>query len=139
MATFLGYCVQCLGVGKGEHTFLLYFGYVANVSPQEQWDNTPVIGQQQILTFVGMLESYGEIPGDVPHYTATGGLPGYYLPSMTTARRSSSASTSRSFDQEFQAYHLGRHRVPLLVRCRQLLTWFVTARQPAGVLVCAWT
>jgi hypothetical protein len=80
MAAFLGYCVQCLGVGKGEHTFLLYCGYVADVSPQEQWDNTPVIGQQQILTFVGMLESYGEIPGDVPHYTATGGLPGYYPP-----------------------------------------------------------
>ena len=80
MAAFLGYCVQCLGVGKGEHTFLLYCGYVADVSPQEQWDNTPVIGQQQILTFVGMLESYGEIPGDVPHYTATGGRPPGLLP-----------------------------------------------------------
>ena len=80
MAAFLGYCVQCLGVGKGEHTFLLYCGYVADVSSQEQWDNTPVIGQQQMLTFVGMLESYGEIPGDVPHYTAPGGLPGYYPP-----------------------------------------------------------
>ena len=27
-----------------------------------------------------MLESYGDITGDVPHYTVTGGLPGYYLP-----------------------------------------------------------
>ena len=39
-----------------------------------------MIGKLQILTFIGMLESYGEIPGDVPHYTATGGLPGYYPP-----------------------------------------------------------
>ena len=76
MAAFLGYCVQCLGVVKGEHTFLPYRGYVADVTPQEQWDNIPVIGKLQILTFVGMLESYGEIPGDVPHYTAPGGLPG---------------------------------------------------------------
>ena len=80
MAAFLGDCVQCLGVVKGEHKFLLYCGYVADVSPQEQWDNIPVIGKLQILTFVGMLESYGEIPGDVPHYTAPGGLPGYYPP-----------------------------------------------------------
>ena len=57
-----------------------YRGYVENVSPQEQWDNIPVIGKLQILTFVGMLESYGEIPGDVPHYTAPGGKPGYYPP-----------------------------------------------------------
>ena len=80
MAAFLGYCVQCLDVVKGEHTFLPYRGYVADVTPQEQWDNIPVIGKLQILTFVGMLESYGEIPGDVPHYTAPGGLPGYYPP-----------------------------------------------------------
>ena len=61
MAAFLGDCVQCLGVVKGEHTFLPYRGYVADVTPQEQWDNIPVIGKLQILTFVGMLESYGEI------------------------------------------------------------------------------
>jgi len=63
-----------LGVVKGEHKFLLYCqycGYVADVSPQEQWDNIPVIGKLQIFTFVGMLESYGEILGDVPHYTRT--------------------------------------------------------------------
>ena len=72
MAAFLGDCVQCLGVVKGEHTFLPYCGYVADVSPQEQWDNIPVIGKLQVLTFVvGMLESYGEIPGDVPNYTRT--------------------------------------------------------------------
>ena len=72
MAAFLGDCVQCLGVVKGEHKFLLYCqycGYVADVSPQEQWGNIPVIGKLQILTFVGMLESYGEIRGDVPHTT----------------------------------------------------------------------
>ena len=61
MAAFLGDCVQCVGVVKGEHKFLLYCGYVADVSPQEQWDNIPVIGKLQILTFVGMLESHDEI------------------------------------------------------------------------------
>jgi hypothetical protein len=40
------------------------------VSPQEQWGNIPVIGKLKILTFVGMLESYGEIPGYAPHYMA---------------------------------------------------------------------
>ena len=109
MAAFLGYCVQCLGVVKGEHTFLPYRGSVADVTPQEQWDNIPVIGKLQILTFVGMLESYGEIPGDVPHYTAPGGLQGYYLRSRATARRSSSTSTSRSTTSR-RHNHLGRHR-----------------------------
>ena len=75
MAAFLSDCVQCLDVVKGKHTFLPYCGYVAEVSPQEQ-------GKLQILTFVGMLESYGEIPGDVPHYYIPGaGRPAglYYL------------------------------------------------------------
>jgi len=80
MAAFLGFCVQSLDVVKGEHTFLPYRGYVADVSPQEQWDNIPVIAKLQILTFIGMLESYGEIPGEVPHYTQPGGIPGYYPP-----------------------------------------------------------
>ena len=69
MAAFLGFCVQSLDVVKGSHSFLPYRGYVENVSPQEQWDNIPVIAKLQIFTFVGMLESYGEIPGEVPHYT----------------------------------------------------------------------
>ena len=103
--------MQCVGVVKGEHKFLLYCGYVADVSPQEQWDNIPVIGKLQILTFVGMLESYDEILGDVPHYTAPGGLPGYYLRSRATARRFSSTSTSRSTTSR-RHNHLGRHRVP---------------------------
>jgi len=80
MAAFLGFCVQSLDIVKGPHSFLPYKGYVENVSPQEQWDNIPAIGKIQILTFVGMLESYGEIPGEVPHYTAPGGKPGYYPP-----------------------------------------------------------
>ena len=37
-------------------------------------DNIPVIGKLQILTFVGMLESYGEIPGDVPRPRRQAGL-----------------------------------------------------------------
>jgi hypothetical protein len=80
MAAFLGFCVQSLDVVKGEHTFLPYRGYVADVTPQEQWDNIPVIAKLQILVFIGMLESYGEIPGEVPHYTQPGGIPGYYPP-----------------------------------------------------------
>ena len=80
MAAFLGFCVQSLDVVKGSHSFLPYRGYVENVSPQEQWDNIPVIAKLQIFTFVGMLESYGEIPGEVPHYTQPGGIPGYYPP-----------------------------------------------------------
>ena len=35
-----------------------------------------MIGKLQILTFVGMLGSFGKAQGDVPHYTAPGGLPG---------------------------------------------------------------
>ena len=80
MAAFLGFCVQSLDVVKGAHSTVPYRGYVENVSPQEQWDNIPVIGKLQILVFVGMLESYGEIPGEVPHYTQPGGIPGYYPP-----------------------------------------------------------
>jgi hypothetical protein len=80
MAAFLGFCVQSLDAVKGAHSTVPYRGYVENVSPQEQWDNIPVIGKLQILTFVGMLESYGEIPGEVPHYTQPGGIPGYYPP-----------------------------------------------------------
>ena len=113
MAAFLGYCVQCLDVVKGEHTFLPYCGYVADVSPQEQWDNIPVIGKLQILTFVGMLESYVEIPGDVPHYTAPGDLQGHYLRSIKGNRPeilfdlyTSRSTTSRRHN------HLGRHRAP---------------------------
>ena len=77
MAGFLGYCVQCLDVVKGEHTTLPYRGFVADVTPQEQWDNIPVIGKLQILTFVGMLESYGEL---LPQHYTKGGVPGYYPP-----------------------------------------------------------
>ena len=46
------------------------------MSPQEQWGNIPVIGKLQILTFVGMLESYDEIPD--PGLRAA--LHGYYPP-----------------------------------------------------------
>merc|ERR1712188_249129 len=52
------------------------------MGPQEQWDNTPLVGKLQILTLVGMLESYGEgagSPEGYVHYTK-GGKPGYYPP-----------------------------------------------------------
>merc|ERR1719183_379730 len=82
MAAFLGYCAQCTGLVKGEHSILPYRGYVPDVSPQEQWDNIPLWGKLQIFTLIGMLESYGEGAGAGPeyvHYTK-GGLPGYYPP-----------------------------------------------------------
>jgi|UniRef100_A0A7S2DJ63 hypothetical protein len=83
MAAFLGYCAQCTDLVKGPHTLDPYRGYIENVSPQEQWDNIPLIAKLQIITLVGMLESYGEgagcEDGEYTHYTK-GGLPGYYPP-----------------------------------------------------------
>ena len=82
MAGFLGFLAQCTPIVSGEHALPPYRGYVAGVTPQEQWDNIPLIGKLQIFTFVGMLESYGEgagQPDGYVHYTK-GGLPGYFPP-----------------------------------------------------------
>jgi len=82
MAAFLGFCAQCTPLVKGEHGFLPYKGYVAGCTPQEQWDNVPLLGKLQIFTLIGMLESYGEgagSPEGYVHYTK-GGKPGYYPP-----------------------------------------------------------
>ena len=78
MAAFLGFIVQSLPIVSGDHLFQPYKGYVAGVSPQEQWDNVPAIGKLQIVVAIGMLESYGEGAGNPEgyvHYTR-GGLPG---------------------------------------------------------------
>ena len=133
MAAFLGDCVQCLGVVKGKHTFLPYCGYVAEVSPQEQ-------GKLKILTFVGMLESYGEIPGDVPHYTAFGRPAGRLLSFKKGNRPGSLRPLEAVRPRVAGIIALADIAHLPLMRCRQLLTWFATARQPAGVLVvCAST
>ena len=82
MAAFLGFCVQSLPVVAGSHILAPYRGFEPGLSPQAQWDAVPAIGKLQILTFVGMLESYGEgagSPEGYVHYTK-GGLPGYYPP-----------------------------------------------------------
>jgi hypothetical protein len=88
MAGFLGFMAGCTPLVSGEHALAPYRGYVAGVSPQEQWDNIPQAGKLQIIAFVGMLESYGEGAGSLSgrtagdgyvHYTK-GGLPGYYPP-----------------------------------------------------------
>ena len=87
MAGFLGFFVQSPGnfigdIVSGDHAILPYRGYVAGCRPQEQWANIPMIGKLQILTAVGMLESYGEgagYPASYTHYTK-GGQPGYYPP-----------------------------------------------------------
>ena len=60
MAGFLGFIAHCTPLVSGEHKFLPYRGYVAGVTPQEQWDNIPLYGKLQIFVLVGMLESYGE-------------------------------------------------------------------------------
>ena len=52
----------------------------AGCTPQEQWDNIPVVGKLQILIAIGMLESYGEGAAAGPEYThyMRGGQPGFY-------------------------------------------------------------
>ena len=82
MAGFLGFIAHCTPLVSGEHKFLPYRGYVAGVTPQEQWDNIPLFGKLQILIAIGMLESYGEGAGDPAGYThyMKGGKPGYYPP-----------------------------------------------------------
>ena len=79
MAAFLGFIAQCSPLVSGEHTFAPYRGYVAGVSPQEQWANIPLLGKLQIIIAIGMLESYGEgaANDDYVHYMK-GGIPGYY-------------------------------------------------------------
>merc|ERR1719321_870322 len=82
MAAVLGFIAQCTPLVSGEHSVAPYRGYVAGCTPQEQWDNIPLLGKLQIVTLVGMLESYGEGAGDPEgyvHYTK-GGKPGYYPP-----------------------------------------------------------
>ena len=80
MAGFLGFIAQCTPLVSGEHAAAPYRGYVAGVTPQEQWDNIPQAGKLQIIAFVGMLESYGEGAGNPDGYThyTKGGLPGFY-------------------------------------------------------------
>merc|ERR1740123_2207814 len=82
MAAFLGFVAQCTPLVAGEHKYLPYRGYVAGVTPQEQWDNIPLIGKLQILIAIGMLESYGEGAGEPDGYVhyMKGGKPGYYPP-----------------------------------------------------------
>merc|ERR1719236_363240 len=82
MAAVLGFIAQCTPTVSGEHTIAPYRGYIAGCTPQEQWDNIPLYGKLQIITLVGMLESYGEgagSPEGYVHYTK-GGKPGYYPP-----------------------------------------------------------
>mmetsp|Transcript_21565 Transcript_21565/g.74251 ORF Transcript_21565/g.74251 Transcript_21565/m.74251 type:complete len:150 (+) Transcript_21565:3-452(+) len=82
MAAFLGQLAQSTPLVSGEHAFLPYKGYIAGCTPQEQWDNVPLLGKLQIFTLIGLLESYGEGAGDPAgyvHYTK-GGVPGYYPP-----------------------------------------------------------
>ncbi|KAH8072037.1 chlorophyll A-B binding protein [Aureococcus anophagefferens] len=62
MAGFLGFLAQCTPIVSGEHALPPYRGYVAGVTPQEQWDNIPLIGKLQIFTFVGMLEAASLLP-----------------------------------------------------------------------------
>jgi hypothetical protein len=82
MAAFFGFIFQSLPLVSGDHLLAPYKGYVAGVSPQEQWDNVPAAGKLQILIAVGMLESYGEGAGSPEGYVhyCSGGKPGYFPP-----------------------------------------------------------
>merc|ERR1711981_524194 len=77
MAGFLGYWAQSTDFISGPHNNLPYRGYEPGLTPPEQWDAIPLIGKVQIITFVGMLESYGEL---LPQHYTKGGVPGYYPP-----------------------------------------------------------
>ena len=77
MAAFLGYLAGSTATVSGPHKILPFRGYEPGLTPPEQWDAIPLYGKLQILTIIGMLESYGEILA--PHY-CNGGLPGYYPP-----------------------------------------------------------
>merc|ERR1719506_2900441 len=77
MAGFLGYIAQSTDLVSGPHTVLPFRGYEAGLTPPEQWDAIPLYGKVQIITFVGMLESYGEL---LPQHYTKGGVPGYYPP-----------------------------------------------------------
>ena len=77
MAGFLGYWAQSTPFISGPHNNLPYRGYEPGLTPPEQWDAIPLIGKVQIITFVGMLESYGEL---LPQHYTKGGVPGYYPP-----------------------------------------------------------
>jgi len=95
MAGFLGFIAQSTPAVAGKHLLPTRFGgvngnvelppyrgFVPDVTPQEQWDNMPLIAKLQIFTLVGMLESYGEgagSPEGYVHYTK-GGKPGYFPP-----------------------------------------------------------
>jgi len=80
MAAFLGFIAQSTPLVSGEHTFAPYRGYVAGCTPQEQWDNIPLLAKLQIFVAIGMLESYGEGAGAGAEYThyMNGGVPGFY-------------------------------------------------------------
>ncbi|KAH8061218.1 hydrolase [Aureococcus anophagefferens] len=78
MAGFLGFVAQCTPLVSGEHGTLPYRGYVAGVTPQEQWDNI-LLAKLQIFIAIGMLESTARrwLAEGYVHYTK-GGQPGYY-------------------------------------------------------------
>ena len=82
MAGFLGFLAQSTPLVAGAHKYAPYRGYVAGVTPQEQWDNIPLYGKLQIFVAIGMLESYGEGAGEPDGYVhyMKGGKPGYYPP-----------------------------------------------------------
>jgi len=80
MAGFLGFLAQSTPLVSGEHAFAPYKGYIAGCTPQQQWANMPDVAKLQIITLVGMLESYGEGAGNPEgyvHYTK-GGQPGFF-------------------------------------------------------------
>ena len=77
MAAFSGYVVQANGFHWPWAMTMDGRSFDVAGSPPEQWDAIPLIGKVQIITFVGMLESYGEL---LPQHYTKGGVPGYSPP-----------------------------------------------------------
>ena len=129
MAGFLGFFVQSPGnfigdIVSGDHAILPYRGYVAGCTPQEQWANIPMIGKLQILTAVGMLESYGEGAGYPASYT-------YYTGAASRATTRPSRARAARSSKSTRPLRPARLRLPRHVRTREGL--FADQRRPSAV------
>jgi len=83
MAAFVGFCVQSNGIFfpwalTGGDNPVMFSDIAAAGGPGDQWDALPTAAKMQILTFVGLLELWSELPNaDEKHYVY-GGKPGFF-------------------------------------------------------------
>jgi hypothetical protein len=84
MAAFVGYCVQSTYTFPWAQTMAGGMHPSADLSPEAQWDATPLGAKYQILFFIGLLEIWDELGGSLSvgegnHYMK-GRQPGKYPP-----------------------------------------------------------